>query len=320
MTIDEAWAFDALTGQRLEAALRPATATRKARQLWIVSAGGTSASEWLLSWRELGRALTGPDQGIAYWEWYPEVDAAGNITADLDDPEVWAATHPAIGYHLDIEALIEDRKTMRKEGGSALFYRAYLDVFSDATGDRLIPRRAWDSCQNEDWELAPGPGLRLGCDVASDQAAGAVALAARNGARVGIELVDHRPGIGWMAARVRELRDRYRCTIHADRAGPAGPVIRALEDAGLTCPAWSVRDHVIAAAGFRDAILTGAVVTRPQPALNTAAGAVQRRDIADGWVYSRRRSPADVSPFIAAMLAWDAASRLVPRPPTIVTA
>ena len=62
VVFDEAWAFDTLLGDALEAAARPAQLTRPWRQLWIVSAGGTAESTWLDRWMTLGRAAA---QGMA---------------------------------------------------------------------------------------------------------------------------------------------------------------------------------------------------------------------------------------------------------------
>lgn len=321
--VDEGWAYSTVAGKAVESGMRPAMLTRPRRQTVIISAGGNAESEWLLAWRELGRSLTGPDQGIAYFEWHPEVDDDGEIVDDLADPAVWARTHPAVGHTIPLEALIEDRKTF----GAAEFNRAYLNVFEGSASGRVIPDLAWKASLDTAVKLEPGPSLSLSYDVAVDRSSSSVSLAGRVGDRVAVEVVDHRPGTEWVPARVKELRDKYRLRVVADEYGPAVTVTRALADLGLRPTMLGTADVIVSAAELLDDVLTPVdrddpespprFAHRGQGPLELAVKVAAKRKVGDGWAFTRSGSAGDVSPIIAASLAAHDARHRVARAPVI---
>lgn len=326
VTVDEAWAFTTEKGALLEAAIRPTMATRKRRQLWIVSAGGTWESTWLLAWRELGRALTGPDQGVAFFEWHPEVDAEGRPAVDLDDPAVWADTHPAVGHTIELDTLREDRASMSAD----LFARSYLDIFTSTTTGRHIPELAWNATKDPAAAVDPDQGdVHLAYDVDDDRAHGSIVLAQRrpSDGRVVAELVEStgahvdtpgdRDGIAWIAARVAQLRDRYRLSVAADSFGPASTVTRQLDALGVDVHELNTRDMVDASGELIDDVLTARLVTRGQDDLDRSVGAIGKRELGDGFVWSRKRSTADPSPTLALTIAAHRARHYVATAPTI---
>src|SRR5882672_11357893 len=139
--IDEGWAFDIGTGLALETSIRPAQATRRHRQLWLISAGGTEASTWLIKFQKLGRAAVEADTGggIAYFEW-----SAADHLRDIDpyDRDLWWATHPALGFTIEEETIAADADTM----DVAEFCRAYLCVPTAHLTDQKIPAQSWGYC------------------------------------------------------------------------------------------------------------------------------------------------------------------------------
>jgi hypothetical protein len=330
VTVDEAWAFARDKGALLEAGLRPTGATRAQRQLWIVSAGGTHESTWLLDWRELGRALTGPDQGIAFFEWHPPVDAEGRVDADLDDPAVWAATHPAIGHTIPLEALVEDYASSKsKPGGLELFYRSYLDIFTGAATGRIIPDLAWKDRRDPAAAIDPQLPIQLAYDVAEDRAHGAVTISQLQGGRVVTEVISAtgvpdndgdppRQGIAWMADRVHQLRHAFpHVQVAADSFGPARTVTRALVELGVEVHELDTGDMVEAAAELLDDILGGGLVHRGQRVLDDAAGAIAKRQLGDSWAWSRRMSTANVAPVLALTISHWRARHFVAGAPSI---
>lgn len=322
--IDEAWAYSLLAGKAVESGVRPAMLTRPRRQTVIISAGGNAESEWLLGWRELGRALTGPDQGIAYFEWHPAIGADGQVVDDLDDPAVWAANHPAVGHTIPLEALHEDRATF----GQAEFNRAYLNVFEGSASGRVIPELGWRASLDELLKLEPGPSLSLSYDVEVDRSASSIALAGRVGGRVVGELVDHRPGTEWVAGEVKRLRDRYRLRVVADSQGPAVTVTRQLHDLGVKPLELSTADVLVSAAELLDDVLTPVdrddpsspprFAHRGQGPLEAAVRVAARRKVNDGWAFTRSGSAGAVSPLVALSFAAHDARHRVASAPSIV--
>ena len=200
VTVDEAWAFDADTGEAVEAGIRPAQLTRPWRQLWIVSAGGTIASTWWDRWIGAGEAAT---PGVALFDFGADPTDPGY---DPSDPAVWQRSHPTAGVAFDLEVLAHEWNTRRSD---ADFERAYLNVWprpsqAVAAGAGLDPD-AWYAAAHPD--VIPHPVSAIAVDVAADRSRAAVAVAARDdqGAVV-VEVVDARPGIGWLVGTVRDTR------------------------------------------------------------------------------------------------------------------
>lgn len=300
--VDEGWSFSSVDGKALMQAIRPAQLTRRQRQLWIISAGGDESSEWLLEWRELGRALTGPDQGIAYFEWHPEVEVADDGTTyrlashvDLDDPEVWASTHPAVGHTVDLAALAEDHKTF----GAAEFHRAYLNVFQTGALDRVLPRLAWDRCSSELAKVEPGWGITVTYDVAPESRAASIVLTRRQGDKVTAELVDHGPGSGWVADRVAQLAATWGAGIVADGKGASTAVTAELRRRGHVVTELGAGDVASAADQLLAALLTETVDVRADETFDQAAAAAAKRQLGDGWAFTRRGSAGDVTAVVA---------------------
>lgn len=302
--VDEGWSFSSMDGRALMQAIRPAQLTRPQRQLWIISAGGDESSEWLLEWRELGRALTGPDQGVAFFEWHPPVELADDETTyqlasgvDLDDPAVWASTHPAVGHTVDLAALADDRRTF----GVDEFQRAYLNVFQTGALDRVLPRLAWDRNVSAEASVKPGWGLVVTFDVAPESSSGAVVLSRRDpdSGRIVAELVDHRPGTSWLAARVGQLATQHGARIVADSKGAPTVVTAELRRLGHVVDELGAGDVAAAADALLSCLLNDSILVRDDPTMNTAAGAAAKRQLGDGWAFTRRGSTGDVTPVVA---------------------
>lgn len=338
VTFDEAWAHSDAKGSLLEAGARPIMLTRTKRQLWIISAGGTQLSTWLLRYRALGRSLLSdeldgrytirPDQGLAYFEWHPPVipKAGGDYridpSVDLDEPALWADNHPALGRTIDLATLVEDRKTY----GASVFHRTILDVFQTSAGERVLDAGQWEAAG--DLELAlPDGGLTVFYDVDEDRGHGAVAVAGRlPDGRLGAELLACRPGTEWMADYVADIRRTRAFQVLADSYGPATTVTRELRngtssrkpvdvdelDTARYIDAWSeLKD------GLRLNVLVPTLTIRTEDALDLAAGVVEERSIGDRKAPSRKASGGPVAPVIAVAGALHGARHHVARKPVI---
>lgn len=318
--VDEAWAFTAAAGAEIEAGVRPAMLTRPQRQFWIVSAGGTVESEYLLDYVELGRAAAraGTGSGVAYFEY-----SADPAVDDLDDPATWARVHPAVGHTVDLDTLRADRASL----GTDLFNRSYLSIFTGAAGDRLYPTIAWRETVTDLAIDTPAPTF-LTYDVAADGSAASIGTAQLVGTTLLFELIDHRPGVAWLAPALRELHKRYRCPLIARAKGPVTAITAQLDAAGV--PTDTVADTAYASAcvSYLTTMLPDNSVPdaerirlghRDQKPLEDAARNARARYLDDGsHVVSLRRSLGDVSPIVAAILATDRARLYVPSRPRIV--
>ena len=296
VVIDECWAFDLVRGNDLDGGIVPTQATRPNAQVWKVSTAGNATSTWWLGTVEAGRAAVaaGRDSGICYLEW--------SCPDELDpcDPESWPIYHPAYGLTIGAEAM----QAALDQMGPDEFARAYGNRWVSTTV-RVIPLAAWRACAEEPAEL-PGPGgLAIGFDVAVDRSDAAIVAGWRDAGGVAhVEVVDHRPGTGWLAERIVEVADRWqvRCIAY-DAAGPAldvADVLERLEVDGLA--PLKAREYAAACAGLLEGIVAEPprVRYRPHPALEAAASSAARRALGDAWAWGRRQSVGSLAALTAA--------------------
>lgn len=312
VTVDEAWSFTDEDGLTLEAAIRPTMLTRLTRQLVIVSAGGDADSTWLLRLRELGRKVVDEGSsrasGVCFIEYSPRHvvgdDGGWQLDPDLDleDPQVWAAVHPAIGHTIDLDALRQDRQTM----GADMFQRMALNVFSTVGADAVIPADEWKACA--DPEVAVTGRVRLAYDVADDLSWSAVTVSSRlPDGRVAVELADYRPGLDWLPDVVARMRMEHRASLHAVADGPATTVTAKLRTMGIDVAELSRAEYATACVDLLADVKVGALAHRSQPALNVAVTGAARSIRGDLWSWVRRRSDVEISPLVAATVSAAAA-------------
>jgi hypothetical protein len=299
---DEAWSHSLERGADLEVAARPLMATRPGAQMWILSAAGDIDSTWWAAWLDRGRASAAADAGtgIAHLEW--SADAPG---VDLENPAVWVATHPAVRSDANPAGTIDlDWLHAEHALDPDMFYRTYLNV-TDRAGVTTSPIDVarWHAAALAHWDRA-GP-LCAAVDAAPNQTHTAIVVAGEHDARPVLELVDYRPGTGWVIDRVAGLVDRWNLdTVAIDRNGPAGALWAGLEAANIPLTDLTLRDTAAAAAQLVEAVRTGEVFQVPAVELDAAVAGARRRPHGDGsWTFSRTHSTADVSPLIAGALA-----------------
>jgi len=300
--IDEAREFGLDQGKELEAGIFPTQATGNGGQTWIVSNAGTSESAWLREWVDRGRAAVedGRQDGIAYFEWSADPEA------DLDDPAVWASCHPGLGHHVNLDALAGDHLVMTPDD----FRTEYLGVWSEVMVDRLLVD-AWDATTDGGAAIVGPPVFAVETSIDRTRTV-VVAAGLDSDGRTVVELVDDRPGTGWVAERLAQLIARHSPHgITWDSASPAA----ALEVDDLPARFLPLRTtSVIVAAGrFHDRLLAGQLVHREDPTLTTAISYLRRRAAGGAWLWDRRQPEA--IPALAATLAVHALHEN--RPPQV---
>lgn len=278
---------------RRDQALIPAMATRAAAQILTASTMGTDESLPLNRAVERGRAAVdrGQRSGIAYFEW------SADPAADPGDPATWWSCMPALGFTID-EAVVAQARESLTDGE---FRRAFLNQQTRAD-ERVLPVARWAAVCSED--VAPTGDLTFAVDVNPERSAGAIVAASTTVA----ELVDHRPGTGWLVGRAVELDGKHGpAKWVVDQQGPAGALRADLERAGLKVHATSGREFVDACAQFYDAVMDEKVRVRRHVRLDEAAAAAGKRTSGDAWAWTRKHLSADISPLVAATLAlWGA--------------
>lgn len=121
-----------------------------------------------------------------------------------------------------------------------------------------------------------------------------------------LEVIENRPGVSWLVPYLTDVHERLDVRLVVDSGSPAKDVTRALQAARVPVTEMSTGDYAAACGRFTTAVLDRALVVQPDPVLDLAVTAAERRNIGDRWVWDRRRA-IDLSPLTAATVAaWPA--------------
>jgi len=295
--LDEIW-HD--TDDRREQGLRPTMNTRADAQMLVCSTAGTNASTVYNRKRAAGRRAVIADSGVglAYFEWsaprewdpYDEDSYYGIMPALCPDPPCRCG-----GGEWKHTTLMPAVRGARESMELPEFIRAYGNR-STPGADLVLPEDVWWAVC--DPTAKPSGRLRFGLDVAEDRSTAAITSQAGGV----IELIEHRPGLDWVAQRCNELTDRHKGKVGLDFGGPAGVLADSIKEADRMIG----RRVVQACGGMFDAITEGRVKFRSErgDAFDDAVLGVVKKPVGDQFVWSRKASQADVTPFMAASLAF----------------
>lgn len=302
--LDEVW-HDA--DDRREQGLRPAMITIPDAQLLVCSTAGTEASVVLQRKVKAGRAAVKEDsgRGIAYFEY----SAPDNW--DPDDTESFYRFHPALcpdppcrcgngewRHTITIDAILVERAGM--ELGE--FKRAYGNIESSNDEEREIPEAVWKRVQSA--TAAPSGQLRFGIDANEDRSSGAIVS---SGGGV-LELLEYRPGVGWMVERAAELAVKWDGVVVLDGGGPVAYMADDLEKKGVRVESLGAAEVAECCGRIYDDIADEKVTfsTRGDhwAHMDEAVAGLATRPAGDRTVWSRASSSADICPFMSATLAW----------------
>lgn len=304
--LDEIWHDQ---DDRREQGLRPAMITIPDAQLLVCSTAGNAASVVLKRKRRAGRAAAKADtgRGIAYFEY-----SAPDDWDPFKQMDLLYQFHPALcpdppcrcgngewRHTVTMDALLAERDGM--ELGE--FIRAYGNRDSEDLGERVIPEDVF--ARVVDKAAAPTGQLRFGIDATADRDAGAIAA----GDPSVIEVLEHRPGVGWMVDRAAELALKWEGVVVIDEAGPIAYMAKDLRERGVQVAALQPGEVAKQCGRMFDDIADRRVTfARRGPhwqAMEKAVASLAQKAAGDRMVWSREASTEDISPFFAATLCWD---------------
>jgi len=301
-----------ILGDDAMAALAPTTDAVDNSVLWFLgSAGLGSLSQQLgrLRRRALAAMESGtPDPVLAYMEWSiaPHLDECPRGCTEHDAIDSVASllkSNPGVGYRLQVEKSMHRRLTM----GDALYARERLGV-GDYPSDvaetwQVIGEDVWRALAAAD--SAPEGQLAMAIDMTPERSHAAIGVAGAWRGGTHVEVIDHRPGTGWLLDRAAELHERHqpRCWV-IDGGGPAGSLIADLEERlGITVVQPKVREIAQACGQFYDAVTEQTLSHLDQAPLAAALAGAQKRPLGDAWAWARRGVNVDISPVVVVTLA-----------------
>jgi phage terminase large subunit-like protein len=298
---DEAYA---LTEEQVEAQM-PVLSARPNAQIWYTSSPPLDAVTGAQLFSVRRRARAGEANTLAYFDWGAEGCLDNLHDIDLDDRDLWKASNPAYGFRIAEEAIDRERAAMSDAG----FARERLSIWPpDLTfGFRVIPEQDWKDALDPKSEIKGS--IAFGLSAAWDRKTASIGAAGnrRDGFKH-VELIDTRPGTGWVVERAVQLRDRWRpCAFVVDPGSPAGSLIPALEDAGIEVTAMSLSDAARAYGLMYDGISgqpyeeAGQMVNPRnvrhlgQPQLDAAVAGATNRTVGDGKAWDLRNATVDIT-------------------------
>jgi Phage terminase-like protein, large subunit len=318
-------------------AMMPTLLARPNPQLWY---GGSAPDKELAPCEQITRvrrrALDGPADRLAYFEWSAELcgDQCGPGCEEHDDPAdplTWAKCNPALGSgRVTVEGVAKLHASMSYRG----FARELLSV-----GNYPVEDGGWDVISEAAWQATaasliyddaghvvgadshPEDPVAFAVDVTPDRSMACIAIAgARSDGLTHLEVVDHEPGTAWVVGRIQGLIAKWKpCAVALDPGGPAGSLVADFEAAGIELTTTKARDVAAACGALYDAVVrppdapegwAPSVRHIPHPALSGALSGAGKRPLGDAWAWDRRGVSVDISPLVAVTLArWAYASR-----------
>ncbi|RSN13812.1 terminase [Streptomyces sp. WAC 01325] len=301
-----------ILGDDAMSALAPTTDAVENSQLWYLGSagiGGPSQQMGRLRRRAMAAVESGvPDPVLAYLEWSvdPHVDecpAGCDQHDDVASVEALLKSNPAVGYRLPVERTMHRRLTM----GDALYARERLGVgeypSDSAETWQVIGEDVWRALAAA--ESQPGEPLAMAIDMTPERSHAAIGVAGEWRGGTHVEVVDHRPGTGWILDRAADLHEKWkpRCWV-IDAAGPAGSLIADIEERlGVKVVQPKARDVAVACGRFYDAVTEQSLSHLDQAPLATALAGAQKRPLGDAWAWARRIVSVDISPLVTVTLA-----------------
>lgn len=325
--LDEAFALQPMH----MGALLPTLSARPDPQVLYGSSAGMAESAVLRGVRDRGRA--GADARLAYFEWCapPPAEACrdgarcthhlGTVGCGCDDPELWRRANPAIGRRISIDHIAAERRALPP----GEFGRERMGWWDDPVDDlNPFPWEDWVRRVDRVAERPERPALAVA--ITRDRSMSAIGSAGRVDGLSHVDVLDHRPGTGWIVDRLVELYDQVgACALVLDPAGPAGALekeLTARDDSGSALFSTSpgpgerlllvinAREYAQACGALVDDVVNDRIRHRDRPELNRAVEGLRTRPLADAYAWSRKDSAADITPIETVTLArWGFASR-----------
>lgn len=295
LVFDEAFSLDSSA----LAAMMPALSARSTEvpgpQVMFFSSPAMADSAVLHNLRQ--RAADGAPR-VAYLGWLNEPGT------DPTDRDAWYRANPGLGVRISEEWVETELAAMSPED----FARERLGIpeVPDETADVFGPGR-WGACQDPQSTIDGVPTFAV--DVAPDMTWSSIAVAGRRTDGLWhVELVERRPGTGWVTSRLVRLAADHATGIWLDPSGPAAVLEPRLVQAGVTVRPLPGGRMAQACAAFQDAVLSGTLRHLGQGPLDAAVAGARVRRHGDLWRWARVSTSVDISPLVAVTVALAAAS------------
>jgi len=295
IVLDEAYELDAAA----MAAMLPTMSSRPNPQLVYTSSAPMATSSFLHSVRNRAvKALeSGFDAGrLAFLEWSAEPDD------DITSPATWAKANPAMNIRISQEFIADELRVMAENLRD--FSRERLGIPDGVDGDvTVIPLDVY--LQLVDERSTIDSALSMAIDINPERSWATIAAAGLRVDRLHhVEIVDRRPGTGWVLERLLDLWQRWHVAIRIDSASPAASLIPELKARSVEVVEVGLKDMARSCGALMDAIVNHKLRHLDQASLRNAVSGSKKRHVGEVWAWARGSSEIDITPLVAVTLAF----------------
>ena len=257
------------------------------------------------------RAESGDDR-IAVYEWSPPENF------DRTDRDVWYDCNPALGIRISEWFLAKQLAAFQAAGKPQKFDTEHLGLWPPDAGQgwALIPESDWQDAYDKGSSARDPVAFAVACNRARTWTSIAVAGMRKDRLRH-VEVIDRRPGTGWVLGRLKHLVAKWQpCALVIAASGPAGSLIAEGEAMDLKIVKASTTDYMKAAGAFWDGVCGVRGPGEPEPrvirysghrqfvdALSESVRFAVKDQVGDAFSFERNIESADPSPLEAASLA-----------------
>lgn len=236
-----------------------------------------------------------PDPNLCYLEY------SADPKADLDDEAEWVRANPGTeSDRIRVEFIAKERAAMSE----VAFARERLGILDENQGATVIDMATWGELADE--LSSPLDPVAFAIDVSPDSAWSSIAVCGRRADRMlHVEVVERRRGTGWVVDRVEELVASWRpVSVTLDAIGPAGALLPAFTERGISVDVVSMTQYGQACALFKNAVDDRQLFHKGQTGLTAALESGRKRPLGDAGLWGwHRRDTTDITPLVASTLA-----------------
>lgn len=256
------------------------------------------------------------DDTLGLFEWSAHPDA------NLADRDEWARANPSLGYGFVTERSLASACATDP---ADVFKTECLCQWVTSVITPPFPIGAWDAGKDEQSTIADESPLWFGVDVSKDRDHASIAVCGKRAdGEWHVELAEYRTGSGWIVKWLQNAAPNYPGGIKIALQSKGSPIaslmdvigaidgVEIIECAGKDVAGWCGRFFDAVAACAEGSEIDAVPIRHiTQPALDLAANIAVTRPLGDGaWAWDRNKSTEDISPLVAATMAFGAATQI----------
>lgn len=248
------------------------------------------------------QALSGKADDMVY------VEIGADPDADPDDRSQWPKMNPSYPHRTPLESMLRMRSNIPDDDS----YRREAMGIWPVVGVGLISPTQWQALT--DTRSKPKDPVAFGVYVGRGRDSAAIGVAGyRADGRIHVGVVPAAsgrgdltslPGTGWIAPRVKELRDKWRpCAVVIDEKSEAGALIDDIAALGVKVETTTATSMANACVRFLAAVNEGQLRHNGALDLQASVCAGRPRDLLDSWAWDRKDRSSDITQLVAVTLA-----------------